>query len=190
MPNESAAAVDSERRLGRVAVFCGSRVGNRPAYVEAAQQLGRGLAQRNIGIVYGGASVGLMGEVADSALARNGEVIGVIPEHLVALEVAHNGLTEQRVVPDMHVRKRTMMDLSDAFVALPGGAGTFEEWFEVFTWRMLGLHDKRCIFLNIENFYSPLLNFLRHTRDEGFITGELYDQIESFPDVASLLASF
>ncbi len=129
-----------------------------------------------------------MGALADSALACGGDVVGVIPEHLVSLEVARAGLTEQRVVSDMHVRKATMMELGDAFVALPGGAGTFEEWFEVFTWRMLKLHRKPCAFLDIEGFYAPLMQFLAHVSAEGFIPDEIRAEIEVFGEVESFMA--
>ncbi len=177
----------SSPTISRIAVFCGSRVGENPAYAEAACELGSALARRQIGIVYGGAQVGMMGALAKAALAADGEVIGVIPSHLVSHEVAHSGLSEQHIVPDMHVRKRKMMDLADAFIALPGGAGTFEEWFEAFTWRMLRLHRKRCMFLNIAEFYTPLLTFLAHCRDQGFIPSSLHDEIESFPSVNALI---
>jgi uncharacterized protein (TIGR00730 family) len=168
-------------------VFCGSRAGRDPRFLLAASELGRALADSGRRIVYGGASVGLMGALADAALGAGGEVIGVIPEHLVSLEVAHGSLTEQRVVTDMHVRKATMMALGDAFVALPGGAGTFEEWFEVFTWRMLRLHTKLCAFLDIGGFYAPLAAFLDHVTDEGFIPAEIRAEIEVFADVRALM---
>lgn len=178
-----------DAKVATVTVFCGSRAGRDPRYLEAADELGRRLAEAGCKIVYGGASVGLMGALADSALHAGGEVIGVIPEHLVSLEVAHDNLTEQRVVSDMHIRKATMMELGDAFVALPGGAGTFEEWFEVFTWKMLRLHQKPCAFLDIGGFYKPLAAFLDHVCSEGFIPSEIRDDIKVFPDVERYLES-
>jgi uncharacterized protein (TIGR00730 family) len=138
-------------------------------YVETAAGLGRLLAGRGIGVVYGGARVGLMGTLADAALAAGGEVIGVIPAGLVAREVAHTGLTDLRIVKSMHERKALMSDLADAFVALPGGWGTLEEFFEVLTWAQLGLHRKPCGLLNVHGYFDTLLDFLDHTVREGFV---------------------
>ncbi|HEX4932615.1 MAG TPA: TIGR00730 family Rossman fold protein [Gemmatimonadaceae bacterium] len=153
----------------RVCVFCGSSPGARPEYAAAAAALGTRLAQRGMGLVYGGARVGLMGAVADAALAAGGEVIGVIPRALVEREVAHSGLADLRVVSSMHERKATMADLSDAFVALPGGIGTFEELFEVWTWGQLGLHAKPVALLDSGGYYAPLVAFLDHAVEERFI---------------------
>lgn len=158
--------------LRRVCVFTGSRPGTRPAYREAAAALGRELARRGIGLVYGGGSVGLMGVLADATLAAGGEAIGVIPEALQEREVDHRGLTELRVVPTMHVRKAMMAELSDAFVTLPGGLGTLEETFEVVTWAQLGIHAKPVGMLQVGGFYQPLLAFLEHAATEGFIARE------------------
>ena len=144
----------------RIAVYCGSRPGNDPAFVTAAGELGAGLAARGVGVVYGGASVGLMGALADAALAAGGEVIGVIPQSLVAAEIAHPGLTDLLVVDGMHPRKAQMMALADGFVALPGGIGTFEEWFEALTWRYLRIHDKPCSLIDIGGYYRPLMTAL------------------------------
>ena len=152
-----------------VCVFTGSSAGVRPEYREAARDLGRLLAERGIGLVYGGARVGLMGAVADAALEAGGSVIGVIPEALVAREIAHTGLTELRVVSSMHQRKALMADLSDAFVALPGGWGTLEEFFEVLTWTLLGFHSKPCALLNVGGYFDGLLAFVEHAADEGFV---------------------
>jgi len=154
----------------RICVFCGSSPGRGEAYGEAAAGLGRLLAERGIGVVYGGASVGTMGIVADAALAAGGEVVGVIPQALVDREVAHAGLTDLRIVPDMHQRKATMADLSDGFVALPGGAGTMEELFEVWTWALLGLHAKPIGLLDVNGFYDPLAAMLDHMVSEGFLS--------------------
>ncbi len=155
--------------MKRVCVFCGSSVGTSPAYAEAATALGALLASRGIGLVYGGGNVGLMGVIADAALAAGGEVIGVIPRALADREVAHTGLADLRVVDSMHTRKAMMAELSDAFIAMPGGVGTFEELFEAVTWTQLGLHRKACGLLNVEGFYSPLVAFIDQAVTEGFI---------------------
>jgi len=144
-------------------------MGARPEYADAARTLGRLLAERGIGLVYGGASVGLMGTVADAVLAGGGEVIGVIPRTLVDREIAHRGLTELRVVSSMHERKAVMAELSDAFVALPGGLGTLEELFEVWTWAQLGLHRKPIALLDVANFFDSLAAFLDHAVNERFL---------------------
>ena len=155
--------------IRRICVFCGSRPGNRPEYVEAARKLGSLLAERGIGLVYGGARVGIMGAVADAALKGGGEVIGVIPKALVQHELAHDHLTELRVVASMHERKALMAELSDGVIALPGGFGTFEELFETLTWSQLGIHDKAFGVLNIGGFYDGLLALVDHAVTEGFI---------------------
>ncbi|MCP1242201.1 LOG family protein [Acetobacter lambici] len=155
--------------MRRICVFCGSSAGRGSAYLHAAEQLGLLMAQRGIGLVYGGASVGLMGAVANAVLAGGGQVTGVIPQALVEREVAHNGLEDLRVVGSMHERKALMADLSDAFIALPGGIGTLEELFEVWTWTQLGNHAKPCGVLNVNGFYSSLGTFLDHVVEEGFL---------------------
>lgn len=155
--------------MKRLCVFCGANVGRNPAYRDAAVALGEELAARGIGLVYGGASVGLMGVVADAARARGAEVIGVIPQALVARELAHGGLRDLRVVGSMHERKATMAELSDGFIALPGGIGTLEELFEVWTWSHLGLHAKPCALLDVAGFYSGLASFLDHVHAEEFL---------------------
>ena len=160
------------RMVGRICVFCGSRPGNRPEYVEAARTLGALLAERRIGLIYGGGNVGLMGVVADAALKGGGEVIGVIPTALVHRELAHDHLTELRVVDSMHERKALMAELSDAVIALPGGFGTFEELFETVTWSQLGIHRKAFGVLNVAGFYDGLLALVQHAVDEGFIPPE------------------
>ena len=149
-----------------VCVYCGSSPGARPVYAAAAQAFGTALARAGLTLVYGGGRVGLMGLIADTVLAAGGRAIGVIPELLVEREVGHTGLTELHVVPDMHQRKKLMADLADAFVALPGGAGTLEEFFEVFTWTQLGYHRKPVGLLDVDGFYDPLMTMLRHTVDE------------------------
>ena len=146
--------------IRRICVFCGSNTGSDPAYVEAARTVGRLLAEQGIALVYGGGSVGLMGELADAVLSCGGEVIGVIPHALWAREVGHRGLTDLRIVETMHERKAMMADLADAFIALPGGLGTLEEIFEIWTWAQLGLHAKPMGFLDVNGFYTPLMEFL------------------------------
>ena len=152
-----------------VCVYCGSNMGARPEYAAKATALGTRLAREGLALVYGGGNVGLMGIVADAALAAGGKVIGVIPEQLVGWEVAHTGLTELQVVANMHERKARMFDLSDAFVALPGGFGTLDEMFEMLTWRQLGLGDKPCAFLDTEGFYAPLVAMMDRMVDERFL---------------------
>ncbi len=158
--------------LGRICVYCGSRPGNRPEYVETARRLGALLVERGIGLVYGGASVGIMGAVADAVLKGGGEVIGVIPHGLVQKEIAHDHLTDLRIVENMHERKALMADLSDAMVALPGGYGTFEEVFEAITWSQLGIHRKAIGLLNVGGFYDGLLALVDHAIAEGFVPTE------------------
>jgi uncharacterized protein (TIGR00730 family) len=152
-----------------ICVYCGSRHGGRTEYTQAARDLGRLIGERGWGLVYGGGKVGLMGEVADAVLAAGGHVRGVIPESLKRREVGHDGLSELHVVPDMHQRKRLMAEHADAFVALPGGIGTLEELYEVWTWRQLGYHDKPIGLLNTAGFYDQLLAFMGHTVAEGFL---------------------
>jgi uncharacterized protein (TIGR00730 family) len=168
----------------RVCLFAGSNAGMRGEYRRAASDLGRVLAGRRIGLVYGGAHVGLMGAVADAALASGAHVIGVIPESLVAKEVAHGGLTELRIVSSMHERKALMSDLADAFIALPGGWGTWEEFFEMLTWAQLGLHRKPCGLLNVLDYFDPLLSFVDHSIQEGFVRREYRSMIcvDTSPD--------
>jgi hypothetical protein len=161
--------------LKSVCVFCGSQPGARPEYVETARSLGQWLAQHGIDLVFGGGHVGMMGAVADAALAAGGRVIGVIPEHLMRPELAHRGLTELVVVDTMHTRKRTMAERSDAFIALPGGYGTFEEMFEMITWLQLQLQVKPVGILNVAGYYDRLIDFLRHAADECFIRAEHRD---------------
>ena len=155
--------------MRRLCVFCGSSVGNQPAYSAAAQALGRLLAKRRIELVYGGGKVGLMGVVADAVMANGGTVTGVIPQSLADREIAHAGITTLHVVDSMHTRKAMMAELSDGFVAMPGGVGTFEEFFEAVTWTQLGLHRKPCGLLNVDNFYTPLAAFIDQAVSEGFI---------------------
>jgi uncharacterized protein (TIGR00730 family) len=173
--------------LRSVCVFCGSQPGVRPEYLEAARALGTSLARRGITTVYGGGHIGMMGAVADAALAAGGKVVGVIPEHLMRPEVAHQKLDELVVVDSMHTRKRKMAERSDAFVVLPGGYGTFEEMFEMVTWLQLQLHAKPVGAVNVAGYFDGLLRFLRHAADEGFIRPEYWDLLIVEPGVDLLL---
>ena len=156
----------------RICVFCGSNLGINPAYSRAAEELGLLLVDRGIELVYGGGNVGLMGVLADSVLEGGGRVIGVIPDSLMAKEVAHLGLTELRIVKSMHERKAVMSDLSDGFIALPGGFGTIEEFCEVVTWSQLGIQSKPCGVLNVAGYYDPLLELFDQSVTEGFLRVE------------------
>ena len=156
----------------RICVFCGSSVGARPAYAAAAKKLGALMAQRGIGLVFGGTCIGLMGTIADAVLAGGGEAIGVIPGGLMQREIAHRGLTRLHIVESMHQRKALMADLSDAFIAMPGGYGTLEEFAEIVTWLQLGIQIKPCALLNIEGYWAGLLAFLDHAVEENFVHPE------------------
>lgn len=158
--------------MQRICVYCGSSSGKRHDYLHMAQLLGTELAQRQLTLVYGGAKVGLMGAVADAVLAQGGKVIGVLPQALMTKELAHEGLTELHIVSSMHERKLMMAELSDAFIALPGGLGTLEELSEIATWTQLGLHRKPCGVLNVAGYYDHLMAFIHHAVDEGFIREE------------------
>jgi len=173
--------------MKRVCVFAGSSAGSRDEYQDAARALGRTLAERGIGLVYGGARVGLMGIIADATLTAGGQAIGVIPAALVAREIAHEGLTELRIVSSMHERKALMADLSDAFIAVPGGWGTLEEFFEVLTWAQLGLHRKPCGLLNVLGYFDGLLSFLEHAVGERFLRREYASMIAVAASPAALL---
>lgn len=175
------------RRFRRIAVYCGSRTGNDPKYAVAARALGLAFAERGIGLVYGGGSIGLMGVIADAVLAEGGEVIGVIPAKLDDLELGHVGLSQKIVVDGMHPRKATMAELSDAFIAMPGGYGTLDEIFEVTTWTQLQDHDKPIGFLNVDGYYDHLLAFLHHTVNEGFIRQLHWDMLIAEGDPIRLL---
>jgi len=170
-----------------VCVYCGSSLGTDPAFLEATQQLATQLAQRGLRVVYGGASVGLMGALADTALAAGGEVVGVIPQVLVDREVAHPGLTELHTVVSMHERKARMAELSDAFVALPSGIGTREELVEVYTWSYLGIHDKPLGLVNTNGYYDGLTAFLDQSVTSGFLRKETRASLVVAPDPAALV---
>ena len=166
--------MSSHRRL---CVFCGSAGGVRPGYTAVAQQLGREMAQRDVGLVYGGGGIGLMGILADAVLDAGGEVTGVIPRGLASKEVAHPALTTLHVVETMHQRKAMMAELADAFLALPGGFGTFDELFEIITWSQLGIHRKPIGILNADGYFDPLVSLIDHAVDEGFATPETRDLV-------------
>lgn len=173
--------------MKRILVFCGSSPGRRPEYTERGAELGRLLVERGLGVVYGGASVGVMGALADGALAAGGEVIGVIPKRLTELEIAHAGLSELHIVDTMHQRKALMHELSDAVIALPGGAGTLDELFELFTWSQLGLHRKPMGLLDVANYWQPLLAFLDHAVNERFLRSEHRDMLLVERDAGALI---
>ena len=179
--------------IKRICVYAGSNPGNDDCYRAAAQNLAHTLVRRGIGIVYGGGNVGLMGELADTVLAAGGEVVGIMPRQLVEKEVAHLGLTDLKVVESMHERKAAMANLSDAFVALPGGIGTLEEIIEVYTWSQLGLHRKACALLNVGGYYDGLTAFLDHAVSEGFLARshrELLVVIERPGELIEILESW
>ena len=179
-----------ERDLSAVTVFCGASSGGHPRYAEATRRFGRELAARDLDLVYGGAGTGLMGLLADTVLEHGGEVIGVIPEGLVRHEVAHPGLTELHVVDGMHRRKALMAQLGDAFVAMPGGLGTAEEFFETLTWMQLGLHDKPIGLLNVAGYFDLLLAWLEQVRAEGFVRQVFLDHLVVATEPAPLLDGF
>jgi len=173
-----------------VCVYCGSSAGAETVFAEAARELGSLLAERGLGLVYGGARVGLMGALADATLAAGGSVVGVIPASLQSRELAHGGLTELVVVDSMHERKAIMAERADAFLALPGGLGTLEELFEVLTWAQLGIHAKPCGVLDVAGYWGPLLDFLDRAVDRGFLTRLSRDLLMVDDDAAKLLDRF
>ena len=176
--------------MKRLCVYCGSSSGRHPVYAQVARQLARAMVNRNIDLVYGGASVGIMGEIANAVLEEGGDVIGIIPKGLFKKEVAHTGVTELREVDSMHERKSLMADLSDGFIALPGGFGTIEEIFEIITWSQLGMHRKPCGLLNVCHYYDKLIGFLDHAVTEQFIKAAHHSTIlmDECPD--ALLEKF
>ena len=176
--------------MKRLCVYCGSSSGRQPVYAQVARQLARAMVNRNIDLVYGGASVGIMGEIANAVLEEGGDVIGIIPKGLFKKEVAHTGVTELREVDSMHERKSLMADLSDGFIALPGGFGTIEEIFEIITWSQLGMHRKPCGLLNVCHYYDKLIDFLDQAVTEQFIKAAHHSTIlvDECPD--ALLGKF
>ena len=176
--------------LSSVCVFCGSNGGADPAYVSAAQAVGTGLARRGIRIVYGGGRVGLMGALADAARSAGGEVIGVMPQQLVDREIGHTGIDDLRVVDTMHERKALMVELADAFIALPGGIGTLEELFEVYTWAQLGIHAKPLALLDVAGYYEPLAAFLDHAVSQRFLRAETRAMLSIAGSLDAVLETF
>jgi uncharacterized protein (TIGR00730 family) len=174
--------------LSSICVFCGSNGGAQAAYLEAAEAVGRGLAQRGVRVVYGGGKVGMMGAVADAARAAGGEVVGVIPQAIFDLEIGHTGLDDLRVVGSMHERKALMAELSDAFIALPGGVGTLEELFEVYTWAQLGIHAKPLGLIDVAGYFEPLVAFLDHAVQERFLRPETRTLLAVSESLDDLLA--
>ena len=174
--------------MSTICVYCGSNAGSKPVYAERARALGARIAGDGHTLVYGGGNVGLMGIVADSVLEHGGQVVGVIPEQLVKWEVAHTGLSRLEVVANMHERKARMFDLSDAFIALPGGFGTLDEMFEMLTWRQLGLGQKPCAFLDVEGFYAPLIGMIDRMVDERFLHRDQRHDLWHGEDIDALFA--
>jgi uncharacterized protein (TIGR00730 family) len=174
--------------LSSICVFCGSNGGAQAAYLETAEAVGRGLAQRGVRVVYGGGKVGMMGAVADAARAAGGEVVGVIPQAIFDLEIGHTGLDDLRVVGSMHERKALMAELSDAFIALPGGVGTLEELFEVYTWAQLGIHAKPLGLIDVAGYFEPLVAFLDHAVQERFLRPETRTLLAVSESLDDLLA--
>ena len=172
--------------MPRICVFCGSQAGTNSLYRQTAVDMGRLLARRGYGLVYGGGQVGLMGVIADAVLASGGEVIGVIPESILAREIPHTGVTQLHIVSGMHERKARMATLADAFIALPGGYGTFEELFEVITWAQLGLHSKPIGLLNVAGYFNALKALVEHASAEGFIRSE-HRRLLTIADASALL---
>ncbi|HJF14607.1 MAG TPA: TIGR00730 family Rossman fold protein [Enteractinococcus helveticum] len=177
------------RQIHRITVFTGSRHGNSDAYVQAVESFAGTLADHGYGLVFGGGNVGLMGVLADTVLASGGEVTGIMPESLTTQEIPHPHLTSLEIVPNMHIRKERMADLGDAFVALPGGAGTLEELFEAWTWQQLGIHTKPVALLNVAGFWDPLLAMLDHMAAAGFMRTEFTNALIVESDPAALLAA-
>ena len=178
------------KKIASLCVYCGSAVGNSPAYVDAARALGRELVRRDIGLVYGGGNVGLMGAIADEVMAGGGRATGVIPEALMKREVGHHGLTELHIVKDMHERKAMMAELADGFIAMPGGFGTLEELFEVTTWAQLGLHQKPIGLVNVNGFYDGLTGFAGHLVSAGFVRADHAQLLMHAPEAGPLLDQF
>ena len=176
--------------MKRICVYCGSNPGRRPEYTAAAKALAKTLCENGLGLVYGGAKIGIMGAIADTMIEHGGEVIGVMPQSLVDREVAHPGLTRLEVVASMHDRKAMMAELSDGFIALPGGIGTLEEIFEVMTWAQLGFHKKPCALFNVEGYYDKMAAFLDHVVEEGFVKAEHRGILMNISEPAALIKTF
>lgn len=180
----------SIQKLKSVAIFCGSSTGKNEAYVNAVENIGTTFVNNDLTLIYGGAKVGLMGLLANNILSKQGKVVGVIPQSLVEIEVAHDKLTELYVVNSMHERKKLMSELADAFILMPGGIGSLDEFFEIFTWLKLGYIKKPCGILNINNYYNFILQFLRHCVDEGFLSQKDLESIYLEDNIDNLLSKF
>ncbi len=176
--------------MNSICVFCGSSLGNDPIYKQIAQATGQAIAEQGLTLIYGGGRSGLMGVVADSAIKAGGQVIGVIPNALVDRELAHTGLTALHVVNDMHERKTKMAELADAFIALPGGAGTLEEIFEQWTWSQLGIHQKPCAFLNIDGFYDGVIQTIQDSVNRGFSQARFVEKLIVADNIGDILKAF
>lgn len=182
--------MDQRERMKRICVFCGSSPGSRPEYVEMAEQLGQALAREKIGLVYGGSSIGMMGVLANAVVSHGGDVTGVITDHLFKMEVAFTALTDLRVVKTMHERKALMAELSDGFIALPGGFGTMDEMFEILTWSQLDIHQKPCGFLNVNGYYNKLIDFIDHMVSQSFINPDCKTLVQIDDHPTGLLEKF
>ena len=176
--------------MNSIAVFCGSSYGDNPIFKDAAQQLGRVLAEQNLNLIYGGASVGLMGELANSTLLHGGNVIGVMPQALIDKEIAHTSLTELIVVSSMHERKKKMAELADGFIALPGGPGTIEEFMEMFTWSQLGFHQKPIGLLNVDHYYDHFIDFIHYMNERKFLHDQYRNMALTSDNPVKLLEKF
>ncbi len=176
--------------MKKICVFCGSSSGVDPVFVKKARKLGNLMAKKELGLVYGGASIGVMGAIADGCMESGGKVWGVIPKQIVSLEVGHQGLENLEVVEDMHTRKARMYELSDAFFALPGGIGTMDELCEVITWAQLKYHEKPCYVINIDGFFDHLLRHFRHINQQGFLSNEHLGLVKEFPTYEEAILDF
>lgn len=181
-------ALEGGKNMKSIAVFCGSSKGRDPIYMEAAKNLGKLLAENDIQLIYGGAQVGCMGAVADGVIENGGNAIGIIPKKLMRVEIAHGSLTELHVVETMHERKAMMAELADGFIAMPGGTGTLEEWFEVLTWAQIGYHQKPCSLFNVNNYYTPLISLFDHMIEQGFVLDDYRKLIIMEGDPVNLIA--
>jgi uncharacterized protein (TIGR00730 family) len=180
------------QQIKSVCVYCGSSTASDPKFDAPARELGQALAKAGIKVVYGGGSPGLMGKVADAAMEAGGHVVGIIPDHILRLEVKHSNLSEMHVVPSMHVRKQMMTERADAFVVLPGGIGTLDETFEIITWKYLGLHDKPVLIANIDNYWAPFQGMMDHMKQYGFVRDahcSTYVMVDTIEEVMNMLLS-
>lgn len=183
-------SINSKKQIKNIAVFCGAHVGKHILYQQAAKELAQLFVKFKLNLIYGGAQVGLMGKLADSILEKNGQVIGVIPHSLAGVEIAHPNLTKLHIVHSMHARKKKMSELADGFILIPGGIGSLDEFFEIFTWQKLGFHQKPCGILNVNHYYDHLINFFDHSVQEGFLEAEYKNAIIMGNSPAELMDKF